>query len=67
MQGVLAPVRYSIHGVEELFCDGGLICNYPIHVFDGESEGRAYCSNNLHKMLSFPLLSISVRQMADTG
>ncbi|XP_072025047.1 uncharacterized protein [Amphiura filiformis] len=33
--GVVAPVRYIHHGTENLFCDGGLICNYPIHVYDG--------------------------------
>ncbi|XP_072023650.1 uncharacterized protein [Amphiura filiformis] len=33
--GVIAPVKYTLHGVQEIFCDGGLVCNYPVHVFDG--------------------------------
>ncbi|XP_072016164.1 uncharacterized protein [Amphiura filiformis] len=33
--GVIAPVKYTLHGVEEIFCDGGLVCNYPVHVYDG--------------------------------
>lgn len=34
--GVFAPPRYGIgKGEEKCYVDGGLLCNYPIHSFDG--------------------------------
>ncbi|GAB1601046.1 uncharacterized protein LOC115216501, partial [Argonauta hians] len=34
--GIFVPPRYSAHnGVKKHYVDGGLLCNYPIHCFDG--------------------------------
>ncbi|XP_071957052.1 uncharacterized protein [Antedon mediterranea] len=32
---LLQAVKHQMHGEEDVFVDGGLLCNYPIHVFDG--------------------------------
>ncbi|XP_033110645.1 uncharacterized protein LOC117111468 [Anneissia japonica] len=32
---LLQAVKHQTHGAEDVFVDGGLLCNYPIHVFDG--------------------------------
>ena len=28
-------VKYTLHGETDTFVDGGVLCNYPIHSFDG--------------------------------
>ncbi|XP_072015107.1 uncharacterized protein [Amphiura filiformis] len=33
--GVFSPVKYNMYTTSDLFVDGGLLCNYPIQVFDG--------------------------------
>lgn len=33
--GLFTPVRHTMFGKESLYIDGGLVCNYPIHCFDG--------------------------------
>jgi len=35
MPGVFQSVRHRVHETTDLFVDGGLLCNYPIHAFDG--------------------------------
>ncbi|XP_033097407.1 uncharacterized protein LOC117101509 isoform X1 [Anneissia japonica] len=32
---LLGAVRYKLRDTEDVFVDGGLLCNYPIHVYDG--------------------------------
>ena len=34
--GVFQSVRHRVHETTDLFVDGGLLCNYPIHAFDGK-------------------------------
>lgn len=34
--GVFTPIQYPLFIDEDWFVDGGLLCNYPIHCFDGE-------------------------------
>ena len=36
LSGVFQSVRYKVHETEDIFVDGGLLCNYPIHAFDGK-------------------------------
>ncbi|XP_067650146.1 uncharacterized protein [Haliotis asinina] len=33
--GMFRAPRYKLHGVEDTFVDGGVLCNYPIHCYDG--------------------------------
>ncbi|XP_067648947.1 uncharacterized protein [Haliotis asinina] len=33
--GLFAPTVYSLHGTDDVFIDGGVLCNYPVHCFDG--------------------------------
>ncbi|XP_022096774.1 uncharacterized protein LOC110982574 isoform X2 [Acanthaster planci] len=33
--GLFCAVKYKRFGVEDCYVDGGLLCNYPIHCFDG--------------------------------
>ncbi|XP_035688852.1 uncharacterized protein LOC118424405 [Branchiostoma floridae] len=33
--GLFEPVLTDYHGSKELYVDGGVICNYPLHSFDG--------------------------------
>ncbi|XP_071803371.1 uncharacterized protein [Asterias amurensis] len=33
--GLFCAVQYSQYGRTDLYVDGGLLCNYPIHCFDG--------------------------------
>ncbi|XP_059158901.1 uncharacterized protein LOC131942947, partial [Physella acuta] len=33
--GVFSPRRYDNHGELDTYVDGGVLCNYPIHCFDG--------------------------------
>lgn len=33
--GVLQPLRMSHDRNEDMYVDGGVICNYPVYVFDG--------------------------------
>ncbi|XP_046846665.1 uncharacterized protein LOC124440335 isoform X2 [Xenia sp. Carnegie-2017] len=35
LPGVYQVVRETFNGQEDVYVDGGLLCNYPIHVFDG--------------------------------
>lgn len=39
-EGVFQPVRYkkNEHVEEDLFVDGGTLCNYPLHAFDGKYQ-----------------------------
>ena len=34
--GVFQVVRETFNGQEDVYVDGGLLCNYPIHAFDGK-------------------------------
>ena len=36
--GVFQVVRDTFNGHEDVYIDGGLLCNYPIHVFDGKTK-----------------------------
>ncbi|PVD30272.1 hypothetical protein C0Q70_09536 [Pomacea canaliculata] len=33
--GLFQPVKYTIQGRTNVYVDGGLLCNYPIHSYDG--------------------------------
>ena len=33
---VFQSVPYKMTEVEDVYVDGGFLCNYPIHAFDGE-------------------------------
>jgi hypothetical protein len=33
---VFQVVRETFNGQENVYVDGGLLCNYPIHAFDGK-------------------------------
>ncbi|XP_046356152.2 uncharacterized protein LOC124135044 [Haliotis rufescens] len=33
--GLFTPIEYYQHGSEDTFIDGGVLCNYPVHCFDG--------------------------------
>ncbi|KAK2147793.1 hypothetical protein LSH36_535g01018 [Paralvinella palmiformis] len=33
--GLVQPVKYRLDDYKEYFADGGILCNYPIHCFDG--------------------------------
>ncbi|PVD30055.1 hypothetical protein C0Q70_09316 [Pomacea canaliculata] len=33
--GLFMALRHSYHGEKDIFVDGGVLCNYPIHCFDG--------------------------------
>ncbi|KAK7108929.1 uncharacterized protein [Littorina saxatilis] len=33
--GLFRATRYTNHGQTDIFVDGGVLCNYPIHCFDG--------------------------------
>lgn len=33
--GMFAASRYSVHGHTDVYVDGGVLCNFPIHCFDG--------------------------------
>ncbi|CAL1535508.1 unnamed protein product, partial [Lymnaea stagnalis] len=33
--GIFAARKYESHGQSDLYVDGGVLCNYPIHCFDG--------------------------------
>lgn len=35
--GLFMALRHSYHGEKDVFVDGGVLCNYPIHCFDGRS------------------------------
>lgn len=35
--GVYQSVRYKTGDDNDLYVDGGLLCNYPIHAFDGKA------------------------------
>eukprot|EP00794_Sanderia_malayensis_P003397 gene3397-3887_t len=35
MPGVFQSVLYKVHEDTDVYVDGGLLCNYPIHAFDG--------------------------------
>lgn len=35
-EGVFQCVREMNNDYEDVYVDGGLLCNYPIHAFDGE-------------------------------
>ena len=36
--GVFQSVKYKVNENTDVYVDGGLLCNYPIHAFDGESS-----------------------------
>ncbi|CAG5125631.1 unnamed protein product, partial [Candidula unifasciata] len=33
--GLFHAVKHTLHGQTDIFVDGGVLCNYPIHCFDG--------------------------------
>ncbi|XP_067649301.1 uncharacterized protein [Haliotis asinina] len=33
--GMFTATKYTLYGETDLFVDGGILCNYPIHCFDG--------------------------------
>ncbi|XP_070184563.1 uncharacterized protein [Littorina saxatilis] len=33
--GLFSAMKYKHHGTEDVYVDGGVLCNYPIHCFDG--------------------------------
>ncbi|KAH9492780.1 hypothetical protein Btru_026294 [Bulinus truncatus] len=33
--GLFRAVKHTLHGHTDIFVDGGVLCNYPIHCFDG--------------------------------
>ena len=34
--GYIQPVNYvNAAGLSQFYCDGGLVCNFPLHCFDG--------------------------------
>ncbi|XP_046550857.1 uncharacterized protein LOC124260576 [Haliotis rubra] len=35
LPGLFTPILYNQHGSEDTFIDGGTLCNYPVHCFDG--------------------------------
>ncbi|XP_067648946.1 uncharacterized protein [Haliotis asinina] len=35
LPGLFTPVAYNQHGSEDTYIDGGTLCNYPVHCFDG--------------------------------
>lgn len=34
--GMFSALRYDHYGQKDVYVDGGVLCNYPIHCFDGE-------------------------------
>jgi hypothetical protein len=52
--GVFQAIEYKMLMDTNLYVDGGVICNYPLHCFDGrlinirETEGRTIQRNWLH-------------------
>jgi predicted acylesterase/phospholipase RssA len=36
LSGVFQCVRQINNDCEDVYVDGGLLCNYPIHAFDGK-------------------------------
>lgn len=35
MPGIFQPVIHRVHDGDDIYVDGGFLCNYPVHVFDG--------------------------------
>lgn len=35
--GMFQATKYTQNGETNTYVDGGLICNYPLHCFDGKS------------------------------
>lgn len=33
---MFSALRYDHYGQKDVYVDGGVLCNYPIHCFDGE-------------------------------
>ncbi|XP_041365150.1 uncharacterized protein LOC121380414 [Gigantopelta aegis] len=48
--GVFMAIQYTMHGQTDTFVDGGLLCNYPIHSFDGWYLSMAPEDGFLHKL-----------------
>ncbi|XP_046356249.2 uncharacterized protein LOC124135092 [Haliotis rufescens] len=48
--GLFAPTVYSLHGTEDVFIDGGVLCNYPVHCFDGWFLSMAKGDNFLKRL-----------------
>ena len=40
--GVFQSVWYKMNEEEDNYVDGGFLCNYPIHAFDGKIIGEFY-------------------------
>ena len=36
MTGLFQPIKYDQHGEVNTYVDGGVLCNYPIHCYDGK-------------------------------
>jgi predicted acylesterase/phospholipase RssA len=34
----MQPVKINRDGLEEVLVDGALVCNFPLHCFDGELQ-----------------------------
>ena len=50
IQGVYQVVRETLNDQEDVYVDGGLLCNYPIHAFDGKRY-FAYSILSLNKII----------------
>ncbi|XP_033121296.1 uncharacterized protein LOC117120366 [Anneissia japonica] len=35
LPALLCAVKHNLRGEDDIYVDGGLLCNYPIHVYDG--------------------------------
>eukprot|EP00112_Aurelia_sp_Birch-Aquarium-sp1_P010373 Seg2218.5 transcript_id=Seg2218.5/GoldUCD/mRNA.D3Y31 product="putative protein R571" protein_id=Seg2218.5/GoldUCD/D3Y31 len=59
MPGVFQSVLYKVHEHTDVFVDGGLLCNYPIHAFDGwwlSMENEDSFFQKLQPLEDFPRL-----------
>ncbi|XP_033121303.1 uncharacterized protein LOC117120370 [Anneissia japonica] len=61
LPALLCAVKYNLRGQEDIYVDGGLLCNFPIHVYDGwwlsmEEENtffkRLRPAEDIHKLYS---------------
>lgn len=34
--GMFSATKYTVFGHTDIFVDGGVLCNYPVHCFDGK-------------------------------
>lgn len=38
LSGMFTAAVYNHDGNKDIYVDGGVLCNYPIHCFDGKNE-----------------------------